>query len=62
MLDRLLGRRLGTTSKSVLLLGPRQTGRSTLIMGLEPDLVINLADESEFLAFAANPGELKQRE
>jgi predicted AAA+ superfamily ATPase len=61
MLDRLLGRRLKATSKSVLLLGPRQTGKSTLILELKPDLVINLADESEFLAFAANPGELSQR-
>jgi uncharacterized protein len=61
MLDRLLTRSLKTTSKSVLLLGPRQTGKSTLLLELKPDMAINLADESEFLAFAANPRELVQR-
>jgi predicted AAA+ superfamily ATPase len=61
MLVRLLASKLGETSKSVLLLGPRQTGKSTLLLDLRPDVVINLADESEFLSFAANPGELAQR-
>jgi predicted AAA+ superfamily ATPase len=46
---------MGETSKSILLLGPRQTGKSTLIAGLNPDLSINLARESTFLEFASDP-------
>ncbi|MBT7713468.1 MAG: ATP-binding protein, partial [Deltaproteobacteria bacterium] len=44
-----------------MLLGPRQTGKSTLIKILKPELTINLADEGEFLLFTQNPDELKQR-
>lgn len=47
--------------KSVLLLGPRQVGKSTLVRELEPELSIDLADEEQFLAFAAEPGLLRQR-
>lgn len=48
--------------KSLLLLGPRQTGKSTLIRTeLKPDLVINLANENTYLEFAQNPKELEQR-
>jgi len=43
------------SKKSILLLGPRQTGKSTLIASLNPDLSINLARESTFLEFAADP-------
>lgn len=35
-------------NKSVLLLGPRQVGKSTLLKMLRPDLIINLSDEEEF--------------
>lgn len=40
-------------SKSILLLGSRQTGKSTLIQNLSPDLSINLAHEKTFLQFSA---------
>lgn len=61
MLYRLLANQLEASSKSVLLLGPRQVGKSTLVRSLRPDLEINLADRATFLAFAANPSELQQR-
>ncbi|MBN1960953.1 MAG: ATP-binding protein [Deltaproteobacteria bacterium] len=61
MIDRALQANIKKTSKSVLLLGPRQTGKSTLMQQLAPDLTINLARESEFLNFTANPDELEQR-
>ena len=48
-------------NKSLLLLGPRQTGKSTLIQSLNPDLTINLTKEEEYLQFAAFPGELENR-
>ncbi|MBN2573096.1 MAG: AAA family ATPase, partial [Deltaproteobacteria bacterium] len=60
-MKRSLRRILADSPKSVLLLGPRQTGKSTLMLGLGPDLVVDLARETELLAFAANPGELEQR-
>ncbi len=61
MIDRLLGRVLARSPKSVLLLGPRQTGKSTLVLDLRPEMVVNLARETELLAFAANAGELEER-
>ena len=61
MIDRSLGRHLSRTTKSILLLGPRQTGKSTLLASLKPDLTINLARETEFLVFAGNPAELEDR-
>lgn len=55
MYDRVLTRMIKKSSKSVLLLGPRQTGKSTLMKGLDPDLTINLASERTFLDFSAQP-------
>ncbi len=55
MYPRLIAGRIQKTTKSVLLLGPRQTGKSTLIRGLKPDLSINLAFEQVFLDYSAQP-------
>ncbi len=52
---------MASDKKSILLLGPRQTGKSTLISGLKPDLSINFAHEATFLDFAKNPSELENR-
>jgi len=41
---RKLEESLTESTKSILLIGPRQTGKSTLIKQLKPDLVFNLAD------------------
>ena len=49
------------STKSVLLLGPRQTGKSTLAAQANPALLLNLMHEPTFLSFAANPLELEQR-
>lgn len=45
--------------KSILLLGPRQVGKSTLIKSLKPDLTLNLAEEDIFLEMTSNPAYLK---
>src|SRR5262245_50595242 len=58
MLARTIQDRIQKTQKSVILLGPRQVGKSTLTRALKPDLVINLADESLFLAYSKDPGRL----
>lgn len=61
MLSRTLLAALRESTHSVLLLGPRQTGKSTLMGSLSPTVTINLARESTFLEFAANPGALEER-
>lgn len=48
-------------NKSVLLIGPRQTGKSTLINEIKPDLSINLSDEETYISFLRDPGLLKKR-
>jgi uncharacterized protein len=45
----------------VLLLGPRQVGKSTLVKSLKIDLAINLADESVFLKHAQDFGLLRNQ-
>jgi predicted AAA+ superfamily ATPase len=44
-----------------MLLGPRQTGKSTLMASLGPDLTINLANELDYFKFTSNPRELFER-
>lgn len=60
-IDRILLHKLTKARKSFLLLGPRQTGKSTLIQELSPELEINLADEETYVDFLRDPGLLKQR-
>ncbi len=52
---------LKRSKKSILLLGPRQVGKSTLMENLDPDLSINLAHEFTYLEFASNPSALEER-
>ncbi len=61
MISRLIQGPLLKSPKSVLLLGPRQVGKSTLIFNLKPNLLINLADDKTFLDFKSNPNELYER-
>jgi predicted AAA+ superfamily ATPase len=61
MVPRLISTPIGQSPKTVLLLGPRQVGKSTLILELKPDLIINLNDDKTYLDFKSSPDELKQR-
>jgi predicted AAA+ superfamily ATPase len=61
MISRLIHAPIDNSKKSILLLGPRQAGKSTLIQSLNPDLSIQFADEMEFFTFSSNPGELRTR-
>ncbi len=45
--------------KSVLLLGPRQTGKTTLLKRLKSDLFVTLMEPSERQRYEKNPGILK---
>jgi uncharacterized protein len=60
MRDRLLKTRMMKSSKSILLLGPRQVGKSTLCRELSPLRIINLADEQVYLSHAKDAGLLKK--
>jgi predicted AAA+ superfamily ATPase len=60
VLDRTIRGRIASSKKSVLLLGARQVGKSTLTRSLSPDLVLNLADESLYLSYAKDPGRLRR--
>lgn len=55
MISRNIGSEIASSKKSVLLLGPRQVGKSTLVNSLSPDLEINLADELEYLRYSSRP-------
>ncbi|MBI3292552.1 MAG: ATP-binding protein [Elusimicrobia bacterium] len=61
MITRAIQSALTKSKKSILLLGPRQTGKSTLVSSLNPEIVINLAHEATYLDFVRNPHELEQR-
>lgn len=60
LIKRQLFETLQKTTKSILLLGPRQTGKSTLMKQLNPDLTINLADQAQFTRFLSDPGLLRR--
>ena len=60
MYDRTLKAWLSTVNKSILLLGPRQVGKSTLVRSLNPDVYLNLAVERDFLAYAKDPDRLRR--
>jgi predicted AAA+ superfamily ATPase len=44
----------------VLLLGPRQVGKSTLLRALEPDLVLDLSSASTFRTYISRPERLEE--
>lgn len=58
MRARWVAERITKSRSNILLLGPRQVGKSTLCRALAPDLYVDLADEREFLSFAKDPGRL----
>lgn len=58
MIDRLQELEIKKSKKSILLLGPRQVGKSTLVKSLQPDLQINFSDERTLIDFAGQPSSL----
>ncbi len=59
MYERALAPRLKEDRHSVLLLGPRQVGKSTLLGALEPDFSLNLASLATFREYVARPERLE---
>lgn len=60
MVERILRARLARSPRSILLLGPRQVGKSTLLRSLEPDLVLNLASPGTFRDYVTRPERLER--
>ena len=60
MLARFILPQITKTNKSILLFGPRQVGKSTLISSLECDLSINLANEIDYMTHSSQPQELEK--
>ncbi|MDI6731673.1 MAG: ATP-binding protein [Candidatus Margulisbacteria bacterium] len=58
MLDRTITKRLTAGKKSVLILGARQVGKTTLLQKLPLVKLINLADEAIFISYAKDPAKL----
>lgn len=65
MLRRLLSNQIEVTleikNKAILVIGPRQVGKSTLLNSLAPDLVINLADEEVFRDHINDPALIRKQ-
>jgi predicted AAA+ superfamily ATPase len=53
-------RHLAAHRQHLLLLGPRQVGKSTLLQALDPDLVLNLASLATFRDYVAQPERLER--
>lgn len=60
MYERCLTARLKNDRHNILLLGPRQAGKSTLLGSLEPDVTLNLASLATFREFVAEPQRLER--
>jgi predicted AAA+ superfamily ATPase len=60
MFERILDRPLRRGRQNVLLLGPRQTGKSTLLRSLHPDVTINLASPATFRDYVTEPERLER--
>jgi uncharacterized protein len=58
--ERTLADRLSRDRRHVLLLGPRQTGKSTLLGALDPELTLNLASLGTFRDYVAQPERLER--
>lgn len=60
MYERYLFERLAAHRRNVLLLGPRQVGKSTLLAALKPDFAVNLASLATFKDYVSQPERLER--
>ena len=60
MYERSLTRILRGSQRSILLLGPRQVGKSTLLSSLGPDLTLNFASPHVFRDYVGHPERLER--
>jgi len=55
MYERLVQRAVEGSNKSLLLLGPRQVGKTTLLRSVGADLIIDLSDQAAFRRYVREP-------
>lgn len=60
MFERTHNELIRGSTRSLLLLGPRQVGKSTLLSSLGPDLTVNLAHPTTFREYVAQPERLER--
>ncbi len=60
MYQRILSKVLDSNERSVLVLGPRQVGKSTLLASTAPDISLNLASPRVFRDFVGYPERLER--
>jgi len=58
--ERALAPHLLRSRRSLLLLGPRQVGKSTLLASLKPDVTVNLAHPATYRDYVAQPERLER--
>lgn len=58
MYERFIAPILSKSKKSLLLLGPRQVGKSTLLKSLKPELSLNFAEPRTFREYVSRPERL----
>jgi predicted AAA+ superfamily ATPase len=58
--ERLLAPRLSGNHRNILLLGPRQVGKSTLLASLAPNLRVDLSSLDTFRHYVSDPGRLER--
>jgi uncharacterized protein len=58
--DRLIAPLLGGNRRNILLLGPRQVGKSTLLASLAPDLCLDLSSPDTFRQYVSDLGRLER--
>lgn len=61
ILTEILRNSIEKNKKSILLLGPRQVGKSTLIQNLEPDLKVNLSEERIYRDHLKDPDLIRRQ-
>ena len=61
MYERLLADRIERfEKKSVLVLGPRQVGKSTLLRSMSPDIAIDLSSPEAYRRYVGHPERLER--
>jgi predicted AAA+ superfamily ATPase len=58
-IKRQIYKKIKESKRSILLIGPRQTGKSTLIEQMPMDIKLNLADNETYFQHLNNPGLIK---
>jgi uncharacterized protein len=59
LLEKIIKNHIVKNDKSLILLGPRQTGKSTLLKSIKPHLIVDLSDEATYREHLKDPSLIK---